>query len=94
STASARDSILDFSAGDRINLTDIDADNNAVNGNGRFAYIGAAGFSHTAGELRVTAAQGGGFLVEGDVNGDGTADLSILVQTLSGHVLAASDFWL
>ncbi|HEX8585807.1 MAG TPA: calcium-binding protein [Allosphingosinicella sp.] len=94
STASARDLILDFSAGDRINLTDIDADNNAANGNGRFAFIGAAGFSHTAGELRVTAVQGGGFLVEGDVNGDGTADLSILVQTLGGHVLGASDFWL
>jgi hypothetical protein len=94
STAAARDTILDFSAGDRINLVTIDADNNAANGDSKFAFIGAAGFSHTAGELRVTAAQGGGFLVEGDVNGDGTADLSIHVQTLNGHLLTASDFWL
>ena len=91
STAAARDTILDFSAGDRINLSALDPDNNAANGNGKFAFIGSGAFT-AAGQLRVTQAQGGGFLVEADVNGDGAADLSILVHTLNNHILGANDF--
>jgi len=94
STSASRDTILDFAAGDRINLIDIDADGNAANGNGKFAFIGSDAFTHVAGQLRVTEAQGGGYLVEGDVDGDGAADLVILVQTAGGHVLGGADFWL
>ncbi|HEY0027017.1 MAG TPA: M10 family metallopeptidase C-terminal domain-containing protein [Allosphingosinicella sp.] len=94
STASARDTILDFSAGDRISLVTIDADGAAASGNGKFAWIGASAFTGAAGQLRVSQAVGGGFLVEGDVNGDGTADLSILVHTLGNHILTANDFLL
>ena len=94
STAAARDTILDFSAGDRIALSAIDADGNAANGNSKFAWIGSGAFTGTAGQLRATAAVGGGFLVEGDVNGDGAADLVIQVQTLNGHILGVNDFTL
>jgi Ca2+-binding RTX toxin-like protein len=91
STAEARDTILDFSGGDKINLFTIDADGNATNGNSRFVFIGDAAFGEKAGELRVTQS-GDGWLVEGDVNGDGLADLAILVHTTGGHILGASDF--
>jgi Ca2+-binding RTX toxin-like protein len=94
STAQARDTILDFAAGDRINLAGIDADGNAANGDTRFAFIGSGAFSGVAGQLRVTAAQGGGYLVEGDIDGNGVADLVILVHTPGGHVLGAGDFLL
>jgi Ca2+-binding RTX toxin-like protein len=91
STAAARDSILDFSAGDKINLVTIDA-NTAAGGNDKFSFIGSGAFTGKAGELR--AYQGnGGWIVEGDTNGDGLADLSIAVQTLNGHALSAADFW-
>jgi Ca2+-binding RTX toxin-like protein len=94
STASARDTILDFSAGDRISLSNIDADSNPANGNGKFAWLGAGAFTGVAGQLRVTSAPGGGFLVEGDTNGDSIADLVIQVQTVNGHILGVSDFTL
>jgi Ca2+-binding RTX toxin-like protein len=94
STAAARDTILDFSAGDRINLGGIDADGNPANGNGKFAFIGSGAFTGAAGQLRVTQAQGGGFLVEADVNGDKAADLVIQVHTLNNHILGAADIFL
>ncbi|HEY0028445.1 MAG TPA: hypothetical protein VGC35_11290, partial [Allosphingosinicella sp.] len=93
STAAARDSILDFTAGDKINLMGIDADGNAANGNSFFQFIGGAAFTKVAGQLRVTAAEGGGYLVEGDTNGDGSAELVIHVQTTGGHVLGSGDIW-
>jgi Ca2+-binding RTX toxin-like protein len=91
STTGSRDTILDFSGGDKINLWNIDADGNAANGNSKFAFIGDAAFGNKAGELRVTQS-GDGWLVEGDVDGDGVADLAILVQTVAGHILGANDF--
>jgi Ca2+-binding RTX toxin-like protein len=91
STPQARDTILDLSPGDRINLWTIDADGNAGNGNSAFAWIGSAAFSQVAGQLRAAQTQNG-WLVEGDINGDGVADLAILVQTANGHILTAADF--
>jgi len=87
SSASAMDQILDFAGGDKIDLSPIDA----VAGGGAydaFSFIGAAAFSHTAGELR--AYQSGGWFVEGDTNGDGVADLVIAVA--SDHALTSADF--
>jgi Ca2+-binding RTX toxin-like protein len=92
STPGSRDTILDFAPGDKINLWGIDADGNASNGNSAFAFIGSAAFSNAAGQLRVSQAQGGGWLVEGDIDGDGLADLSILVHTAGGQILTATDF--
>ena len=91
STSSARDTIMDFASGDKINLIAIDPDGNAANGNGRFAWIGSSAFSGVAGELRVTGS-GSIWLVEADANGDRIADLVIEVRTL-GQPLDRIDFW-
>lgn len=77
--AATRDRITDFAAGDRIELTQIDADGNAGNGDTAFAFIGAGAFTNVAGQLRVIAS-GADWLIEGDVNGDGAADFQILAQ--------------
>ncbi len=87
-TADKRDHIFDFSTaqGDRIDLSLIDA-NTKVAGDDPF--IWAAAFTHVAGQLTSTA-QGGGYLVQGDTNGDGKADFAILVDTPAP--LSAADF--
>jgi uncharacterized protein (TIGR03118 family) len=77
------DLVADFSrAGgnrDRILLSSIDADTGSA-GDQAFAFIGEAAFGNTAGELRAEAIAGG-WLVEGDVDGDGAADLAIMLMT-------------
>jgi hypothetical protein len=90
SSAGASDSIAGFAAGDRIDLSGIDA-NGAGDGNGDFAYIGSAAFAGVAGQLRAVQSNGA-WLIEGDTNGDGIADLVIAVTTQPGHDLTASDF--
>jgi hypothetical protein len=45
-------------------------------GNQAFSWIGGGAFSGTAGELR-TFASGGYAWIEGDTNGDGSADFAI-----------------
>jgi Ca2+-binding RTX toxin-like protein len=92
STAASRDTILDFTAGDKISLVGIDA-NTAVAGNNGFRFLGAGAFTKQAGELRVFKANDGSWMVEGDVNGDGAADLVIAVNTTANHVLSANDFY-
>ncbi|QDX25001.1 hypothetical protein FPZ54_02460 [Sphingomonas suaedae] len=92
SRVGSEDRILDFAAGDRIDLSAIDADT-AHAGNDAFDYIGDAAFSQKAGELRVMLINGS-WVVEGDVDGDGVADFAILVDTPGGHVMGAGDFGL
>jgi len=88
----AGDTIVNFSRseGDRIDLHQIDADTSTQFANEAFNYIGSSAFSGTAGELRVVDG-GGRFKVEGDVNGDGVADLTLYVTT-TGTPLGAADF--
>jgi len=90
SLLSARDSILDFSSGDRIDLSQIDA----VSGtpaNDVFTFIGSAAFSGTAGELRASFYAGNGlWTVSADVNGDGMADIEFYVT--SDHPILGGDF--
>jgi serralysin len=77
------DRILDFDAaeGDRILLRKIDADI-STSADDAFAFIGTAAFSGTAGELRAVATHGGAVQrIEGDVDGDGVAELTIDVVT-------------
>lgn len=93
STAADLDRILDFGAGDRIDLSAIDADGNAGNGNTAFTYIGNSAFSNIAGQLRAFL-DGGVWKVEGDIDGDGVADLVIEVTTTGGYELVPTDFWL
>jgi Ca2+-binding RTX toxin-like protein len=88
----ARDVIDDFEQGsDVIDLTSIDAD---VTGGGLsdpFTFIGTTPFDNIAGELRYRF-EPGNTVVEGDVNGDGTADFQI--ELVSQIALTASDFLL
>jgi len=81
------ETILDFETGlDRIVLTRIDADTTRA-GNQAFAFIGEAAFGSVAGQLRYH-----GSVVEGDVNGDGQADLAIRID--NGARLTESSFLL
>jgi Ca2+-binding RTX toxin-like protein len=80
------DTIEDFKSGeDLINLHTIDA-NLTRPGNNAFRFIGDHAFTHHAGELRVTANN----VVLGDINGDGHADLKIVVH--GDHVLVGDIF--
>jgi Ca2+-binding RTX toxin-like protein len=83
----AEDQILDFSSAqfDRIDLSALDA-NTGLAGDQAFSYVGAAGFTNTAGELRYA-----GHLLQGDIDGNGTADFSIHVNA---GTLAVTDFHL
>ena len=54
-----------------------------------FNFVGAAAFSHTAGELHY-AAVSGGVLLTGDVNGDAIADFSLQIAGVT--LLQTSDF--
>ena len=80
-----RDDIIDFShaEGDRIDVSAIDA-NSLLAGDQAFSFIGSGAFTGMAGQLRFA----GGF-VQGDLNGDATADFMIHANALS---LAAGDF--
>lgn len=85
-----RDVITDFSQAqnDRIVLSAIDADS-GTGGDQAFTFIGAGAFSNTAGEWRAVA-EGPNTRVEGDVDGDGTADFQLAL--LGNFVLGGGDF--
>ena len=91
--AAGRDSVNDFShaEGDRIDLSAIDADGNAGNGNTTFTFLGGAAFTGAGHEVRVVSS-GGLQTVLVDVNGDKVADMQIGV--ISATTLAAGDFLL
>lgn len=74
--AGLRDVVTDFNAGqgDKIDLSAVAA----------FAYIGAAGFSDVAGQLRFSAG-----ILSGDVNGDGVADFEIQLTGVRSFDTAA-----
>ncbi len=84
--AAARDVINGFERGaDRIDLSAIDANTRTSGEDDAFTFIGSARFSgqgfDSAGELRTQGLGGANaVLIEGDVNGDGTADLHIFVN--------------
>lgn len=92
--AGKRDLIRDFLHGtDRIDLSGLDA----VTGGGdnAFRFIGKAGFSHVAGQLHVVLFNESGTaldhsVLEGDVNGDASADFQIDLSGLIGFT--AGDF--
>jgi serralysin len=69
------DTIADFAAGDQIDLRRTGVD---------FTFVGNAAFSNVAGELRYA-----GGVLQGDVNGDGLADLMISVS--GSPALVAAD---
>ena len=92
--AGREDRIVDFERGlDRIDVSAVDAGEAA--GDQAFAFLGSGAFSGSGtGELRV-AAHGTGvneWLVEGDADGDGTADFAVLVTAFGPQPLTAADF--
>jgi Ca2+-binding RTX toxin-like protein len=87
STSAARDTLA-FTAGDRIDLSFIDANTTTPGINDAFTFIGSDAFS-AAGQLRAFQS-GGQWIVEGDVNGDGVTDLVITVT--GAATIAAGDF--
>ncbi|HEX8125060.1 MAG TPA: M10 family metallopeptidase C-terminal domain-containing protein [Allosphingosinicella sp.] len=90
STASAMDRILDFAAGsDKIDLGRIDADSLTA-GDQAFVWIGSSAFSGAAGELRAYQS-GSDWIVEGDTDGNGAADL-VIQLTVAGGPLTQGDF--
>jgi Ca2+-binding RTX toxin-like protein len=91
STAASKDQITGFNAGDKVNLSAIDAISATTANNDAFTFVGANAFSNTAGELRATET-GGVWTIEADVNGDGLADLVIGLTTEGGYLIGASDF--
>ena len=86
-----RDVICDWGFGkDRIDLRQIDA-SSVFSGNQAFKWIGSHGFNGKASELRYHR-EGSVTIVDGDINGDGTADFQI---QLNGKIaLKATDFLL
>jgi hypothetical protein len=86
------DQILDFATGDKVDLNAIDA-RSTPTGNDPFTFIGANAFggggAASEGELRAYQSSGTWY-VEGDVNGDGTADLVLAV--VADHSLTGADF--
>jgi Ca2+-binding RTX toxin-like protein len=90
STTGSIDRILDFRHVDRIDLSAIDA-NSGTGANDAFTFIGNAAFSNVAGQLRAYQS-GANWFVEGDIDGDGTADLIIQVTLLDPAPLGAGDF--
>jgi Ca2+-binding RTX toxin-like protein len=87
--AAGQDTIIDFShaQGDKIDLSAIDA-NPVLSGDQAFHFSGGF-FDHTDGSL-ISVAKSGGYLVEGDINGDAKADFAIMV--MSSSALVAGDF--
>lgn len=84
------DEILDFTSGDRIDLSTIDA-NSLIGGNQAFTLINDAVFSGAAGELRLVVT-GNQWLIEGDTDGNGSADFILHVTAADSHLPAPGDF--
>jgi Ca2+-binding RTX toxin-like protein len=90
-TGSAADQIADFEIGDRFNFSNIDTDPGTAGDQG-FAFIGGAAFGASgAAEIRYQSA-GGDMLVQADVNGDGLADMEVLVLAWGSQSLTAANF--
>ncbi len=89
SSVSSRDTVFDFTSGlDKIDLSTIDAVAGSA-ANQAFRWIGFDQFSGAAGQLR-QAYSPLGVIIEGDVNGDRTADIQIVMA--NGAALQAFDF--
>ncbi|SEI86362.1 hypothetical protein SAMN05428950_101413 [Sphingomonas sp. OV641] len=79
-TFGTADRIVDFTAGDQIDLSGIDS-NPAEAGDQAFSFIGDAAFSGVAGELRI-AADRGNTVIYADMDGDMAADFALVVVDL------------
>ncbi|MCC7272314.1 MAG: S8 family serine peptidase [Alphaproteobacteria bacterium] len=89
---SGRDVVTDFDTVDVIDLRTIDA-NTSSSGDQAFSFIGTSSFSGVRGQLRYDLTSlPGSAIVQGDTNGDRTADIEIQVRGVSS--MNALDFLL
>jgi Ca2+-binding RTX toxin-like protein len=88
----AADRITDYTIGqDRLNFSRIDT-NPALAGDQAFTFLGTAAFAATGlGQLRYLTS-GADLIVQADVNGDGVADMEVILQGIGGQVLSGADF--
>ena len=86
-TSSKRDVIADFTRGDKVDLSYLDA-NTTRSGNQKFAFVSK--FTGRPGEQQWDE-NSKGFMVSADVNGNGVADFSIQLNTKLSS-LRSSDF--
>ncbi|HEY5720975.1 MAG TPA: tandem-95 repeat protein [Allosphingosinicella sp.] len=95
SNSTERDGIQDFTLGDKINLSKIDAMTGG-GGNDAFTFIGNAAFSNVQGQLRFENISLGGpiWLIQGDVNGDSVSDFELVLVISDSDPITASDFFL
>ncbi|HEY6816026.1 MAG TPA: M10 family metallopeptidase C-terminal domain-containing protein [Croceibacterium sp.] len=93
STPGSRDGIADFTTGDRIDLSRIDA-NTLIAGDQRFEFIADNAFHGFAGELRAINPSGSQWLIQGDSDGNGVADFELYVVVTDASPITASDFLL
>lgn len=92
STVAAPDSITDFISGaDRLNFGRIDTDPGTA-GDQAFTYVGTAAFAGGGVASIRWVDLGANLRVEADVNGDGTADMHILLLGAGVQVLTIADF--
>jgi Ca2+-binding RTX toxin-like protein len=92
STAAAQDRILDFTLGELIDLGGIDARTGGT-ANDSFSFIGGNAFSNQAGQLRAElTGVPNVWTVQGDIDGNGSADFQLQVTVTDLHPLTANDF--
>jgi predicted extracellular nuclease len=91
STSAGRDEILDFASGDLVDLSRIDADT-TVAGDQAFSFIGTDAFNNVAGELRYQSNGGTEWLVQGDTDGDGSADFELILNIPVPDPITSGDF--
>jgi Ca2+-binding RTX toxin-like protein len=93
-TGANADRITDFLAGtDRLNFALLDADPLAA-GRQALSYIGVGSFSATGVAQVRHGTSGANMLVLVDLDGDGTADMEIVLAGASGQTLTSGDFML
>jgi Ca2+-binding RTX toxin-like protein len=83
-TGTLADTILDFAAGDKIDLSGIDAIS-GTGANDAFTFLGSGAFTSVAGQLRYDNGH-----IFGDLDGNGVADFDIVMT--NAPALVASDF--
>jgi autotransporter-associated beta strand protein len=92
SAVAAPDTITDFLSGtDRLNFKRIDT-NPTLAGDQDFTYVGTGAFSGGGTASIRWVDLGANLRVEADVNGDGTADMHVLLLGAGAQTLTAADF--
>ena len=88
-TGAQADTVLDFQRGaDRIDLHNLDTDPSPSQ-HGSFSFIGTNAFHNVAGEVRYDVI-GGSAHIFADADGNGTADMEIILTNIT--LLSAADF--